>query len=81
MTMSKGDKKDKKVVLPRRLMTKVRKKFHKPTRAINPNTIYNRNKEKRELQEIIDEECTCLRMVCECGAEDYYGDVGVSEEG
>jgi hypothetical protein len=64
--MSKDDKK----VLPRRLMTKVRKKFHKPTRSETPKVVYDRNEAKRELQEIIDEECTCLRMECECGWED-----------
>ncbi len=64
-------KDERKITLPRRLMTKVRKKFHRPTRAINPKTIYNRNEAKKELLEIIDEECTCFRMVCECGAEDY----------
>jgi len=74
--------KDKHVkVLPRRLMTKIRKKFHRPTSSETPKVVYDRNAAKRELQEIIEEECTCLRMVCECGVEDEYEDVGVSEEG
>ena len=73
--MSKKDKKDvKKVVLPRRLMTKVRKKFHKPTRSETPKSVYNRNEAKKEFLEIIDEECICFRMVCECGAEDFDED-------
>jgi hypothetical protein len=62
-------------------MTKVRTRVHKPTRAETPKTVYDRNEAKRELQEIIDKECTCLRMVCECDWEDDYEDVGVSEEG
>lgn len=61
-------------VIPRRLMTKVRKKFHRPTRSEIPKNVYDRNEAKRELQEIIEEECTCLRMVCICGAEDDYDD-------
>lgn len=72
--MAKAEKKKDKniIVLPRRLMTKVRKKFHKPTRSETPKVVYDRNEAKRELQEIIEEEyeCTCERMVCRCGDED-----------
>lgn len=69
-------------VIPRRMMTKVRKKFHRPTRAETPKNVYDRNEAKRELQEIIEEEfeCTCERMVCRCG--DYDDEhVAVSTEG
>ena len=55
---------------PRRLMTKVRRKFHRPTRAHTPKSVYDRNEAKREFQEIIEDECTCQRMVCICGVEE-----------
>lgn len=41
---------------PRRLMTKVRKKFHRPTMEHVPKNIYNRDKAKRELQYILEED-------------------------
>lgn len=69
-------KDEKKVVLPRRRITKVRTRVHKPTMAETPKTVYDRNAAKREFQEIIDEECTCQRMVCQCFHlwEDEYED-------
>lgn len=55
---------------PRRLMTKVRKKFHRPTMEHTPKTVYDRQEFKLETQEIIEQECTCLRMNCVCGLEE-----------
>lgn len=52
--------------VPRRLMTKVRRQVGRETMRHKPKTIYNRNKVKQETLDIIDHECTCLRMVCEC---------------
>lgn len=52
---------------PRRLMTKVRRQVGRPTMRHNPKTVYNRSEAKRELQELIEEECTCIGMECTCG--------------
>ena len=49
MSRKRGD-------VPRRLMTKVRKRFHRPTREHTPKTVYDRNYLKRELEEIIEQE-------------------------
>lgn len=51
---------------PRWLITKVRKKVHKPTIAHIPKTVYDRNEWKRETEKMIDEECTCKGKVCTC---------------
>ncbi len=54
---------------PRRFMFKVRRRVGKPTMKMTPKTVYDRNEWKRETEELIGEECTCLRMVCECERE------------
>lgn len=41
--------------VPRRLMTKVRKKFHRPTMEHTPKTVYDRITAKRELDRLIEE--------------------------
>lgn len=48
MSYKRGD-------VPRRLMTKVRKKFHRPTMEHTPKTVYDRNSAKRELERIVEE--------------------------
>jgi hypothetical protein len=64
----------KRGVQPRRLMAKVRKKFHRPTMEHTPKTVYNRNENKRETQDMIGKECTCFRMECTCGSYDGMED-------
>lgn len=59
---------------PRRLMTKVRRNVGKPTMIHTPKDYYDRNAFKRETEELIEKECTCLRMSCVCGAEEYNDD-------
>ncbi len=61
---------------PRRLMTKVRRQVGKPTMRETPKNVYDRNDWKRETEEIIERECTCLRMVCVCDLEDEEVDDG-----
>lgn len=56
---------------PRRFMTKVRKQVGKPTMSITPKNIYDRNEWKRETEELIEEECSCLRMECVCKKGDF----------
>ena len=55
---------------PRRLMTKIRRMVGRPTMEIIPKNIYDRNEWKRETEELIEAECTCLRMECICKMED-----------
>lgn len=61
--MTKEDK-------PKRLITKVRRKVGKPTMKETPKSVYDRNDFKKETEEIIEEECTCLRMSCVCVKEE-----------
>lgn len=56
---------------PRRFMVKVRKQIGKPTMKITPKIVYDRNEWKRETEELIEDACTCLRMICECEREDF----------
>ena len=61
--MKRGDK-------PRRLMTKIRRKVGRPTMEHPPKTVYDRNDFKKEAKEIIEEECTCIKMSCICRKEE-----------
>ena len=51
---------------PRRLITKVRRYVGRSTLYHRPKNIYDRNAIKREMQDLIEEDCTCIGMECTC---------------
>jgi len=55
---------------PKRLITKVRRNVGKPTMKQIPKNVYDRNDFKKETEEIIEDECTCIKMDCICRKED-----------
>ena len=55
---------------PKRLITKVRRNVGKPTMKQPPKNVYDRNDFKKETEEIIEDECTCIKMNCICRKEE-----------
>jgi len=53
-------------------MTKVRRQVGRPTMEHTPKNVYDRNDFKKETEEIIEDECVCIKMNCICklGEED-----------